>query len=181
MRSILSLLLPITASSFGAFSLPSRDLSMSMMAYNFPDCNVIEEEGGAVLPHQEENNSEGISRRYVFAGVAKSILCASAIIFGFSITDKAVAGGEPYEADRSSDYASESADNSNQQQNEGTPECDEECKEKRRQRVEEMRAMRRQSRSSTSRQEVFELSKQRAKLYGSEYEGANCVEGIPCL
>ena len=60
-------------------------------------------------------------------------------------------------------------------------ECDEECKDRRRKRIEERRAMMRQSRSSTSRQEVFELSKQRAKLYGSEYKGTNCIEGAPCL
>lgn len=67
------------------------------------------------------------------------------------------------------------------QQRNSTDECDEECKEERRKRIEERRAMMRQSRSSTSRQDVFELSKQRAKLYESEYKGANCVDGIPCI
>ena len=60
-------------------------------------------------------------------------------------------------------------------------ECDEECKEQRRRRIEERRAMMRQSRSTSSRQEVFELSKQRARLYGSDYKGANCVDGVPCI
>ena len=36
----------------------------------------------------------------------------------------------------------------------------------RRRRIEERRAMMRQSRSTSSRQEVFELSKQRTRLYG---------------
>lgn len=60
-------------------------------------------------------------------------------------------------------------------------ECDEECKEQRRRRMEERRAMMRQSRSTSSRQEVFELSKQRARLYGSDYKGANCIDGVPCI
>ena len=60
-------------------------------------------------------------------------------------------------------------------------ECDEECKEQRRRRIEDRRAMMRQSRSTSSRQEVFELSKQRARLYGSEYQGLNCIDGVPCL
>lgn len=61
-------------------------------------------------------------------------------------------------------------------------ECDEECKEQRRRRIEERRAMMRQSRSTSSRQEVFELSKQRARLvYGTEYKGSNCIDGVPCL
>ena len=60
-------------------------------------------------------------------------------------------------------------------------ECDEECKEQRRRRIEDRRAMMRQSRSTSSRQEVFELSKQRARLYGSEYQGSNCIDGVPCL
>lgn len=59
--------------------------------------------------------------------------------------------------------------------------CDESCKAERMRRIEERRAMMRQSRSSTSRQEVFDLSRQRAKLYGTEYQGAKCPEGIPCF
>ena len=60
-------------------------------------------------------------------------------------------------------------------------ECDEECKEQRRRRIEERRAMMRQSRSTSSRREVFELSKQRARLYGSDYKGTNCIDGVPCI
>lgn len=59
--------------------------------------------------------------------------------------------------------------------------CDEACKEDRRHRIEDRRAMMRQSRSSTSRQDVFDLSRQRAKLYGTDYRGATCLRGIPCL
>jgi len=59
--------------------------------------------------------------------------------------------------------------------------CDDTCKEERKRRIEERRAMMKQSRSSTSRSDVFELSKQRAKLYGSEYQGASCPPGIPCI
>ena len=60
-------------------------------------------------------------------------------------------------------------------------ECDEECKEQRRRRIEDRRAMMRQSRSTSSRQEVFEISKQRARMYGTEYQGSNCIDGVPCL
>jgi peptide deformylase len=58
--------------------------------------------------------------------------------------------------------------------------CDEECLEKRRIIVQERRAMMNQSRS-TGRSEVFELSKQRAKLYGTEYRGVSCPPGVPCI
>lgn len=60
-------------------------------------------------------------------------------------------------------------------------ECDKECKEQRRRRIEDRRAMMRQSRSTSSRQEVFEISKQRARMYGTEYQGSNCIDGVPCL
>ena len=40
--------------------------------------------------------------------------------------------------------------------------------------------MMRQSRSSTSRQEVFDLSRQRAKLYDTQSRAASCIDGIPC-
>ncbi len=59
--------------------------------------------------------------------------------------------------------------------------CDDACKEERKKRIQERRAMMQQSRSSTQRSEVFELSKQRAKLYGTEYQGASCAPGIPCI
>lgn len=60
-------------------------------------------------------------------------------------------------------------------------ECDEDCKEQRRKMIEDRRAMMRQSRSTSSRQEVFELSKQRARMYGSDYKGTSCIDGIPCI
>uniref|UniRef100_A0A7S0ARZ5 Secreted protein n=1 Tax=Minutocellus polymorphus TaxID=265543 RepID=A0A7S0ARZ5_9STRA len=59
--------------------------------------------------------------------------------------------------------------------------CDEGCKEQRRRKIEERRAMMRQSRSTSSRQEIFELSRQRARLYGTEYQGSNCIDGVPCI
>ncbi len=61
------------------------------------------------------------------------------------------------------------------------PPCDDACKEERKRRIEERRAMMKQSRSSTSRSDVFELSKQRARLYGTEYQGASCPPGVPCI
>ena len=59
--------------------------------------------------------------------------------------------------------------------------CDEECLNERRRIIEGRRAMMRQARSSTSRQDVFELSQQRAALYNATYQGAFCPPGIPCL
>ena len=61
------------------------------------------------------------------------------------------------------------------------PVCDEACLADRKRRIEERRAMMRQSRSPTSRQEVFELSRQRALLYNTTYQGTSCPPGIPCL
>lgn len=58
--------------------------------------------------------------------------------------------------------------------------CDEDCKQKRLERIKERRAMMQQSRS-TGRAEVFKLSKQRAALYGTTYQGASCPPGIPCI
>ena len=58
--------------------------------------------------------------------------------------------------------------------------CDDECRDKRRIVIQERRAMMNQSRS-TGRSEVFELSKQRAKLYGTEYRGVSCPPGVPCI
>ena len=60
-------------------------------------------------------------------------------------------------------------------------ECDEACREKRLQIIRERRAMMQQSRSTSSRQEVFDLSRQRATLYNTTYQGAACPPGIPCL
>lgn len=50
-------------------------------------------------------------------------------------------------------------------------ECDEVCKANRRKIIEERRAMMRQSKSSTSRRETMELSRQRATLYNTQYKG----------
>lgn len=50
-------------------------------------------------------------------------------------------------------------------------ECDDECKAKRQKIIEERRAMMRQSKSSTSRRETMELSRQRAALYNTQYKG----------
>ena len=54
--------------------------------------------------------------------------------------------------------------------------CDENCKK----RIEERRAMFKQSRSTRSRQEVFNLSKQRAALYNTTYQGSSCIDGLSC-
>ncbi|GFH43810.1 hypothetical protein CTEN210_00283 [Chaetoceros tenuissimus] len=70
--------------------------------------------------------------------------------------------------------------NSNTNQAPVVEECDEDCKQKRLERIKERRAMMQQSRS-TGRAEVFELSKQRAALYGTTYQGASCPPGIPCI
>lgn len=55
--------------------------------------------------------------------------------------------------------------------------CDSECQK----RIEERRQLNRQSRSTRSRQEIMDLSKQRAALYNTTYQGTNCVPGVPCL
>jgi len=52
-----------------------------------------------------------------------------------------------------------------------TSECDASCMEERKRRVEQRRAMMQQSRSSTRRADVLELSQQRATLYGAEFKG----------
>jgi len=59
--------------------------------------------------------------------------------------------------------------------------CDEACREQRRKIIEDRRAMMKQSKSTSQRSEVLELSKQRAKLYGTEFKGASCPPGIPCI
>jgi peptide deformylase len=53
----------------------------------------------------------------------------------------------------------------------GTASCDEACLEERKRRIQERRAMMQQSRSSTNRGEVLELSRQRALMYGTTYKG----------
>ena len=64
---------------------------------------------------------------------------------------------------------------------EAAKDCDEACREKRLQVIRERRAMMRQSRSTSSRQEIFDLSTQRAALYNATYQGASCPPGLPCL
>jgi peptide deformylase len=59
--------------------------------------------------------------------------------------------------------------------------CDESCLQERKRIIQERRAMMNQSRSSTKRSDVFELSKQRAALYGTQYQGASCPPGVPCI
>eukprot|EP00985_Skeletonema_marinoi_P008231 scaffold3691_cov79-Skeletonema_marinoi.AAC.2 len=57
--------------------------------------------------------------------------------------------------------------------------CDDACLEERRRRIEERRAMMKQSRSSTNRGDVLELSRQRALMYGTSYKGlspSTCVK-----
>jgi hypothetical protein len=53
--------------------------------------------------------------------------------------------------------------------------CDYRCREDRQRRLAERRALMKQSRSSTSRQDVLDLSRQRAKLYDTTYQGARCL------
>ena len=52
--------------------------------------------------------------------------------------------------------------------------CDNACKAERIRRIEERRAMMNQARSSRQRSEVLELSKQKAKLHGTSYQGVSC-------
>jgi peptide deformylase len=52
-----------------------------------------------------------------------------------------------------------------------TPMCDQNCVNERKRIINERRAMMQQSRSNNRREDVLELSKQRAKLYGSQYQG----------
>jgi len=65
--------------------------------------------------------------------------------------------------------------------------CDAKCLAERKRRIEERRAMMKQSRSNTKRQDVFELSQQRAAMYNTEYKGVKCPQnapngsGIPCI
>lgn len=61
-------------------------------------------------------------------------------------------------------------------------ECNEACLQERKRIVQERRAMMNQSRTNTKRSDLFELSRQRATLYGTNYKGASCPPGvIPCL
>jgi hypothetical protein len=60
-------------------------------------------------------------------------------------------------------------------------ECDDECIQNRKRIIQERRAMMRQSQTTTRRQDMFELSQQRALLYNTTYQGSFCLPGIPCL
>lgn len=126
-----------------------------------------------------------VSRREVFAhlhcaidfGVVSAFLCTvDSPCFAEAGLESDV--GQPTSSKNPASIASNSTSGSGST---SAIECDEECKEQRRRRIEERRAMMRQSRSTSSRQEVFELSKQRARLYGSDYKGANCIDGVPCI
>jgi hypothetical protein len=55
-------------------------------------------------------------------------------------------------------------------------ECDEACK----QRIVDRRALFEQSRTTSNRQTILDLSKQRAALYNTTFQGASCVPGLPC-
>ena len=48
--------------------------------------------------------------------------------------------------------------------------------------LKDRRALLKQSKSSTNRQDIMDLSKQRAQLlYNTTYQGASCIPGLPCL
>ncbi len=48
--------------------------------------------------------------------------------------------------------------------------------------LKDRRALFQQSKSSTNRQDIMDLSKQRARLiYNTTYQGASCIPGLPCL
>jgi len=72
----------------------------------------------------------------------------------------------------------ENASNENKNTNSN---CDEACMQERKRIIEKRRAMMNQSRSNTQRSQVFELSKQRAALYGTKYQGASCPPNLPCI
>ncbi len=55
--------------------------------------------------------------------------------------------------------------------NNNASDCDDECKAKRKKIIEERRVMMKQSKSSTSRRETMELSRQRAAMYNTQYKG----------
>ena len=59
--------------------------------------------------------------------------------------------------------------------------CNDECLAKRKRIIDDRRAMMRQSKSTTRRQDMFDLSRQRAALYNTTYQGAACLPNIPCL
>ena len=54
--------------------------------------------------------------------------------------------------------------------------CDEACK----QRIADRRALFQQSRTTNDRQKILDLSRQRAALYNTTFQGASCIKGLPC-
>jgi hypothetical protein len=56
-------------------------------------------------------------------------------------------------------------------------ECDEACK----QRIADRRALFEQSRTTRDRQTILNLSRQRAALYNTTFQGASCIPGLPCI
>ena len=56
-------------------------------------------------------------------------------------------------------------------------ECDDACRE----RIAERRALFEQSRTTSDRQKILDLSRQRAALYNTTFRGASCIPGVPCL
>lgn len=65
--------------------------------------------------------------------------------------------------------------------NQVAPSCDDLCLAERQRILENRRQLMRQSRSNTQRSDVLELSRQRAALYNTTYQGVTCPPGIPCL
>jgi len=64
--------------------------------------------------------------------------------------------------------------------------CNEACLAERKRKIEQRRAMMKQSRTNTNRQDVFELSRQRAAMYNTTYRGADCPTSatgiaLPCI
>ena len=59
----------------------------------------------------------------------------------------------------------------------GAAECDEACKA----RIAERRQLFEQSRTTNDRQKILDLSRQRAALYNTTFQGASCISGLPCL
>lgn len=139
---------------------------------------------GARIEVSQEHTGRA-ERREIFDKVSY------AVGFGALSTSSCVFGPYPSlaEVDLETDFGQDttnpktisSATNTPDNEPASVVECDEDCKEQRRKMIEDRRAMMRQSRSTSSRQEVFELSKQRARMYGSDYKGTNCIDGVPCI
>ena len=54
--------------------------------------------------------------------------------------------------------------------------CDENCQ----QRIADRRALFEQSRATSDRRIILDLSRQRAVMYNTTFQGASCIPGIPC-